>query len=283
MHTYEQVMQPVEFLRPKIKAKPRAAIILGTGLGSLAEEIEERVAIPYGLIPGFVPSTSVGHKGDLVFGKLDGVPVVAMEGRFHFYEGYSLDQITLPVRVMRALGAEILVVSNAAGGMNPLMKPGDIVIIDDHINLMGVNPLVGPNDDRLGLRFPDMCRPYDPVLLEQAERAAVHFGVRARRGIYVALTGPCLETRAEYRFLRLAGADCVGMSTVPEVIVGVHAGFRILGLSVITDQCFPDVLEPVDIQRIISTAQAAEPGMKALIRGVLRKAFERDAGEFPRG
>ena len=283
MHTYEQVMKPVEWLRSKIKIKPKAAIILGTGLGSLAEEIEKRVAIPYSQIPGFAASTTVSHKGELVFGRLDGLPVVAMEGRFHFYEGYSLDQITLPVRVMRALGAEILVVSNAAGGMNPLMKPGDIVILDDHINLMGANPLIGPNDERLGTRFPDMCRPYDPVLLEYAERAAVHFGVRARRGVYLALTGPCLETRAEYRFLRQIGADCVGMSTVPEVIVGVHAGFRILGLSVITDQCFPDVLEPVDIARIIATANAAEPGMKALIRGVLRKVFDRENGEFPRG
>jgi purine-nucleoside phosphorylase len=277
MHTYEQVLAPVEWLRERVKWKPKAAVVLGTGLGGLTEEIEGRTAFPYSQIPGFVQSTAVSHKGELVFGALDGVPVVAMEGRFHFYEGYSMDQITLPVRVMKALGAEILVVSNAAGGMNPMMRPGDIVLIDDHINLMGANPLIGVNDERLGQRFPDMCRPYDPALLEIAERAAVHFGVRARRGVYVALSGPCLETRAEYRFLRAIGADCVGMSTVPEVLVGVHAGFRILGLSVITDQCFPDVLEPVDIQRIIATAQAAEPGMKALIRGVLRKAFERES------
>ncbi|NUN47718.1 MAG: purine-nucleoside phosphorylase [Candidatus Brocadiae bacterium] len=283
MHTWEQVMVPVNWLRERIRTKPRTAIVLGTGLGGLAGEIERRQAFPYDQIPGFVQATATSHKGELVFGELDGVPVVAMEGRYHFYEGYSLDQITLPVRVMRALGAELLIVSNAAGGMNPLMKPGEIVLIDDHINLMGVNPLVGPNDDRLGTRFPDMCRPYDPALLDIAERAAVHFGVRARRGIYVALTGPCLETRAEYRFLRLIGADCVGMSTVPEVIVGVHCGFRILGLSVITDQCFPDVLEPVDIDRIIATAQAAEPGMKALIRGVLRKAFERPTEDAVRG
>ncbi|MCE9583344.1 MAG: purine-nucleoside phosphorylase [Planctomycetes bacterium] len=276
MHTHEDVMAPVEWLRAKIKTRPKAAIILGTGLGSLAEEISKRVAFPYSEIPGFVTSTSQGHKGELVFGQLDGIPVVAMEGRFHFYEGYSMDQITLPVRVMRALGADILVVSNAAGGMNPMMHKGDIVLLDDHINLMGVNPLVGPNDERLGPRFPDMCRPYDPELLEMAEHASVHFGIRARRGVYVALTGPCLETRAEYRFLRQIGADCVGMSTVPEVIVAVHCGFRVLGLSVITDQCFPDVLEAVDIARIIATAQAAEPGMKALIRGVLRKVFEKD-------
>lgn len=278
MHTYEQVMEPVNWLKSRIKAVPRAAIILGTGLGSLAEEISKRTAFPYEDIPGFVKATAQSHKGELVFGQLDGIPVVAMEGRFHFYEGYSMDQITLPVRVMRALGAEILVVSNAAGGMNPMMHKGDIVILDDHINLMGANPLVGPNDDRLGPRFPDMCRPYDPQLLELAEHAAVHFGIRARRGVYVALTGPCLETRAEYRFLRQIGADCVGMSTVPEVIVGAHCGFRVLGLSVITDNCFPDVLEPVDIAQIIATAQAAEPGMKALIRGVLRKVVESEPG-----
>ncbi|MEK7467426.1 MAG: purine-nucleoside phosphorylase [Planctomycetota bacterium] len=277
MHTHEQVMEPVNWLRSRIKTTPKAAIILGTGLGSLAEEITKRIAIPYSDIPGFVQTTAQSHKGELVFGQLDGVPVVAMEGRFHFYEGYTMDQITLPVRVMRALGAEILIVSNAAGGMNPMMHKGDIVILDDHINLMGVNPLVGTNDDRLGPRFPDMCRPYDPALLEMAEHAAVHFGIRARRGVYVGLTGPCLETRAEYRFLRQIGADCVGMSTVPEVIVAVHCGFRVLGLSVITDQCFPDVLEPVDIAQIIATAQGAEPGMKALIRGVLRKMTENDA------
>lgn len=275
MHTYEQVMAPVTWLNERVKAVPKVGIILGTGLGSLADEITKRTVFPYAEIPGFVQSTVSSHKGELVFGQLDGVPVVAMEGRFHFYEGYSMDQITLPVRVMRGLGAEILVVSNAAGGMNPMMHQGDIVILDDHINLMGVNPLVGPNDDRLGPRFPDMCRPYDPELLEMAEHAAVHFGIRARRGVYVGLTGPCLETRAEYRFLRQIGADCVGMSTVPEVIVGVHCGFRVLGLSVITDQCFPDVLEPVDIGKIIATAQAAEPGMKALIRGVLRKVMEK--------
>lgn len=279
MHTYEQVMEPVNWLKSRVREVPRAAIILGTGLGSLAEEISKRTAIPYGDIPGFVKSTAQSHKGELVFGQLDGIPVVAMEGRFHFYEGYTMDQITLPVRVMRALGAEFLVVSNAAGGMNPMMHKGDIVILDDHINLMGVNPLVGPNDERLGPRFPDMCRPYDPRLLEMAEHAAVHFGIRARRGVYVALTGPCLETRAEYRFLRQIGADCVGMSTVPEVIVAVHCGFRVLGLSVITDQCFPDVLEPVDIAHIIATAQAAEPGMKALIRGVLRKAVGAEGRE----
>jgi len=192
-----------------------------------------------------------------------------MEGRFHYYEGYSLQQITLPVRVMKALGCGILVVSNASGGMNPQFAKGDLMIIEDHINLMGDNPLIGPNDDRLGVRFPDMCRPYDPQLIALAERSALVEGIACRKGVFVAVPGPNLETRAEYRFLRGIGADVVGMSTVPEVIVAVHGNLRTLGLSVVTDMCLPDALEPVRLEEILTTAAAAEKKLRVLVRRVI--------------
>jgi purine-nucleoside phosphorylase len=211
-----------------------------------------------------------GHAGNFISGVLAGVPVLGMEGRFHCYEGYSMEQITLPVRVMRALGAEVLIVSNACGGMNPLHERGDIVIIEDHINLFPENPLCGPNDERLGPRFPDMSRPYDRQLMAAAEAAALAAGIRAHRGVYVGVPGPNLETRAEYRFLRGIGADVVGMSTVPEVIVAVHAGLRVLGLSVITDLCLPDALEPARIEDIIAIANGAEPKLAAIVQGVLK-------------
>jgi purine-nucleoside phosphorylase len=204
-----------------------------------------------------------------VCGKLAGVRVVAMEGRFHMYEGYSLKQITLPVRVMKALGAELLVVTNACGGMNPQHRTGDILVIDDHINLMGDNPLIGINDDRLGPRFPDMCRPYDPRLIDRALEIARRENIVAHRGVFVAVAGPNLETRAEYRFLRLIGADVVGMSTVPEVIVAVHCGLRVVGFSIITDMCLADALEPADVERIIATANEAQPKLTKLVLGVL--------------
>jgi purine-nucleoside phosphorylase len=247
----------------------RAGVILGTGLGGLAQRIEDQVAIDYEHIPHFPRSTSIGHVGRLVCGRLEGLSVVAMEGRFHAYEGYSLQQITFPVRVMKALGAELLIVSNACGGMNPFYRAGDIVVIDDHINLMSDNPLIGINDDRLGPRFPDMCRPYDPLLTERALEIARRANVVAHRGVYVAVTGPNLETRAEYRFLRLIGADVVGMSTVPEVIVAVHAGMRVLGLSIVTDICLPDALQPANIDEIIAVAGQAEPKLERLVCGIL--------------
>jgi purine-nucleoside phosphorylase len=211
------------------------------------------------------------HAGQLVLGTLNGRRVAVMEGRFHFYEGYSLAEVTFPVRVMKRLGARALVVTNAAGGINLDYRKGDLVLIDDHINWMGVNPLIGPNDDRLGPRFPDMCRPYSPRLIELADASARKLGVSVRRGIYLGLTGPCLETRAEYRLMRSLGADVVGMSTVPEVIVGVHAGLEILGISIVTDLCDPDHLEPCDIKEIIRTANEAGPKLDRLVADVVGK------------
>ncbi len=245
---------------------PEIGIILGTGLGGLAAAIQVERKIAYESIPHFAKSTVTSHKGDLVVGTLEGRRVVAMEGRFHAYEGYTMDQITFPVRVMRAMGAKALVVSNACGGLNPSYGKGDLMLIDDHINLLGMNPLIGPNDDALGPRFPDMSRPYDPEFLSLAEKIGAEEKIPVRRGVYVALTGPCLETRAEYRFLRVIGADVVGMSTVPEVIVGVHAGFRILGVSIVTDVCIPETLVPVAVEEIIRVANEAEPRMTKLLR-----------------
>ncbi|HOX05561.1 MAG TPA: purine-nucleoside phosphorylase [Planctomycetota bacterium] len=266
---YEIVERAAEAADRIVKKKPRVGIILGTGLGALGGEIRKSGQVSYRDIPGFPQSTVASHAGQFLAGDLAGVPVVAMDGRFHLYEGYSPQEITLPVRVMRRLGAEVLVVSNACGGMNPLHERGDIVIIEDHINLMGVNPLVGPNDERLGPRFPDMSAPYDRRLLAAAEAAALAAGIRAHRGVYVGVLGPNLETRAEYRMLRAMGADCVGMSTVPEVIVAVHAGMRVLGLSVITDRCLPDALEPAEIGDIIAVANGAEPKLSTIVKAVL--------------
>jgi len=270
----DHIAEAVALIRAHWDDAAHAGIILGTGLGSLAREIEIEAALDYEAIPHFPRSTSVGHAGQLVLGRLAGLPVVAMEGRFHAYEGYSYQQITFPVRVMKALGAELLIVSNACGGMNPHYACGDVMIIDDHINLMSGNPLVGVNDDRLGPRFPDMSRPYDPALVDQALAIARREDFVAHRGVYVAVTGPNLETRAEYRFLRLIGADVVGMSTVPEVIVAAHAGMRVLGLSVVTDMCLADALEPADIESILAHAAAAEPKLRKLVLGVLENEAE---------
>ena len=266
---YDKTADAAAAVRRHWPDAPHAGVILGTGLGKLAEDIEDAVHIPYEEIPHFPRSTAIGHRGRLVCGRLEGLPILAMEGRFHMYEGYSLKQLTLPVRVMRALGAELLIVSQAVGGMNPLYRLGDVMILDDHINLMGDNPLIGINDDRLGPRFPDMSEPYDFELIDVGLAVARREDFVAHRGVAVAVAGPNLETRAEYRFLRLIGADVVGMSTVPEVIVAVHAGLRVFGVSVVTDMCLPDALEPADIERIIATANAAEPKLRALVRGVL--------------
>jgi len=270
--TMEQIETAVASIRELVSAEPTFAIVLGTGLGALAREIEDKTVIPFSEIRGFVATSVEGHQGDLIFGKIGGRPVVAMEGRLHFYEGWSMTQITLPVRVMRALGATFLVVSSASGGMNPLHRAGDLILIDDHINLMGDNPLIGPNDERLGPRFPDMSRPYDPELLDLAESIALAEGIRAHRGVYVAVSGPNLETRAEYRFLRAIGADVVGMSTVPEVLAAVHGGMRVLGVTCVTDRCLPDALEPVDIEEIIRVASETEPKLTRLIRRVVVEA-----------
>ena len=269
MPLFEQIHEAAAVIRAKWPTVPKAGLILGTGLGKFAEEVKDPTVIRYEEVPHFLTSTAPTHKGQLVCGLLAGVPVIVMEGRFHFYEGYPLQAITFPVRVMKALGCEVLIASNACGGMNPQYSRGDIMLMEDHINLLGDNPLIGPNDDRLGVRFPDMCNAYDRELLALAKRVAVENRIPIQQGVYVAVGGPNLETRAEYRFLRLIGADVVGMSTVPEVIVGVHGGMRCLGLSVVTDMCLADALQPVSLPEIVHTANEAEPKLRALVRGVV--------------
>lgn len=266
---YDKIQEAVGAIRKQWQGTPHAGIVLGTGLGSLVEKMDVEAAIDYEDIPHFAKSTALSHKGRLVCGKLNGLPVVAMEGRLHMYEGYPLKMITLPVRVMRALGADLLVVSNACGGLNPNFKTGDIMLIEDQINLMGDNPLIGINDDRLGPRFPDMSEPYEKKLIERALRIARKNDIVAHQGVFVAVAGPNLETRAEYRFLRLIGADVVGMSTVPEVIVAIHSGMRVVGCSVITDMCLPDALLPADPNEIVRVAGEAEPRLTQLVMGVL--------------
>ncbi len=270
-----QISEATDAIRKLYSSTPRVGIILGTGLGSLAAQIVTEAKIEYESLPHFPRSTAISHTGQLVCGKLNGVEVVAMEGRFHAYEGYSQQQITFPVRVMKALGAELLIVSNACGGMNPQYACGDIMVIEDHINLLGDNPLIGVNDDALGPRFPDLCRPYDFALIDQALEIARNENFAAHRGVYVAVTGPNLETRAEYRFLRAIGADVVGMSTVPEVLVAVHAGLRVLGLSIVTDMCLPDALKPASVPEILRIAGEAEPKLRKIVMGIL--AHQRDA------
>ncbi len=261
---------------------PRVGIILGTGLGGLADAIEVEAAIDYEDLPHFPVSTVTTHHGRLILGTLEGVPVAAMQGRFHRYEGYTLRQIVFPVRVMRVLGADTLIVSAACGGMNPLWGPGDLVLLDDHINFMGDSPLIGPNLDELGPRFPDMSAPYDPGLREVATQVAMDQRMALRHGVYVAVPGPQLETRAEYRMLRAMGADVVGMSTVPEVIAARHMDMRVLSIAVITDQCLPDALEEVDIRKIIATATAAGPSLTRVVAGVVRSlATESAAADAP--
>ena len=265
LEIYEQMESAAGAIRKAWPQTPEAGIILGTGLGGLVEQIDVQASLDYEEIPGFLKSTATSHRGRLVCGLLEGKPVMAMEGRFHMYEGYSLKEITLPVRVMKHLGAKMLVVSNACGGMNPYYRCGDIMLIDDHINLMGDNPLIGINDDRLGPRFPDMSQPYDFGLIDQAQEIARQHDIHVHRGVFVAVPGPNLETRAEYRFLRNIGADVVGMSTVPEVIVAVHCGLPVVGLSIVTDLCFPDSLEPAVVEEIIAHANAAEPNLRLLV------------------
>jgi purine-nucleoside phosphorylase len=268
---FDRVQAAAEVVRGRSALEPDIAIILGTGLGALARDIDVEAEVPYERIPGFPLSTVESHAGKLLIGRLGRRAVVAMQGRFHRYEGYDLQQVTFPVRVLHALGARTLVVSNACGGMHPLWAPGELVLLSDHINLLGDNPLVGPNDERLGSRFPDMSAPYDPELRALARQVAVELGIVLREGVYVAVAGPNLETRAEYRMLRAMGADVVGMSTVPEVIVAAHQGMRTLGISIITDQCLPDALEPADISRIIATAGRAEPQLTRLITNLVER------------
>lgn len=266
---FDKVNEAVAAIREQWDETPHAGIILGTGLGGLVEQIDVEATLDYEDIPNFPSSTAVSHAGRLVCGKLNGLPVMAMEGRFHMYEGYPLKQITLPVRVFKAMGASLLVVSNACGGMNPNYECGDIMVIEDHINLMGDNPLIGINDDRLGPRFPDMCEPYEQALVDRALSIARNQDIVAHKGVFVAVAGPNLETRAEYRFLRTIGADVVGMSTVPEVIVAVHCGLRVVGFSIITDMCLPDALKPANVEEIIAIANETQPRLCKLVAGVL--------------
>lgn len=268
-HNWDDVQEAARAIRDRWPGAPEVGLVLGTGLGALAREIEPEATIPYADLPHFPRSTVASHAGRLVCGRLAGQLVMAMEGRFHLYEGYTAEQVTFPVRVMKELGCRLLVVSNASGGLNPHYRKGDLVVIEDHINLMGANPLIGPNDERLGPRFPDLIEPYDQYLQRIALDVALEENIVAHRGVYVGVVGPNLETRAEYRFLRGIGADVVGMSTIPEVLVAVHAGMKVLGFSIVTDMCLPDALKPVRIEEIIAVANAAEVQLRSIVTKVL--------------
>lgn len=268
---YEKINDAVKAIRQKTEHRPQIGIILGTGLGSLADGIDLEATIDYDDIPHFPVSTVESHHGRFLFGQLKGKPVVAMQGRFHYYEGYSMKQVTFPVRVMKQLGMETLIVSNASGGLNPLFKGGDIMAMTDHINLQSDNPLIGANDDRLGVRFPDMYNCYDADLLKLAEEVALDLKIPLKKGVYVSVAGPNLETAAEYRFLRIIGADTVGMSTVPEVLVARQQGTKVLGMSIITDMGLPDAPEPCSLEKVIKIAASAEPYLRELIAGVVAK------------
>lgn len=272
MNTLKQkINETLEVIYQKTKDNYPVGIILGTGLGGLVKEIEIEYEIDYSQLPHFPLSTVESHHGRLIFGKIHGKKVVAMQGRFHFYEGYSMQQITYPVRVMYFLGVKTLLVSNACGGMNPVYRKGDLMLMIDHINLLGDNPLIGRNEDELGPRFPDMSEPYSIKLIELAESIALENQIKIYKGVYVAVPGPNLETKAEYRFLRATGADVVGMSTVPENIVANHMGIQVLGISIITDECFPDNLKPVDVNEIIAAAMKAEPKMTLIMKEVIKR------------
>ena len=269
---YDKISDACAAIAKQWPHSPAVGIILGSGLGGVTGAITDAVTIPYDTLPHFARSTAHGHAGQLVCGMLEGVPVVVLEGRQHAYEGYPLAQITFPVRVLQRLGARRLIVTNACGGLNPTFRTGDLMVIDDHINLLNGNPLIGINDERLGPRFPDMSAPYTPRLIDEALEIARRENFAAHRGVYVAVTGPNLETRAEYRFLRGIGADVVGMSTVPEVIVAVHAGLEVLGISVITDMCLPDALEVATVEKILAVARSAEPKLRAIVTQAVRSA-----------
>jgi len=267
----QQIQEATAFIRSKTDLKPRVGIILGTGMGALANAVTRSTVLSYRDIPHFAVSTVESHAGNLHLGELEGIPIMMMQGRFHFYEGYSMKQITFPVRVMKALGCTMMIVMNATGSMNPFIPRGSLVLVADHINMMGDNPLIGPNDEELGPRFPDMSEPYSRELITTAEEVSLDQGIKVHRGVMIAVTGPNLETAAEYRFFRRVGADIVTMSTIPEVIVANHAGLKVLGISVVTDECLADALKPADIGEIIATATAAEPRLTALVSGVVRR------------
>ena len=266
-----QVDEAAAAIRKETDARPHLGLVLGTGLGKLAAQMDVDARLAYDDLPHFPVSTVESHDGRLLFGRLDGAEVVAMQGRFHLYEGYTPKQVTFPVRVLATLGVETLLLSGAAGGMNSHFRRGDLMLVTDHINLQGANPLTGPNVEAWGPRFPDMSEPYDLELRALAEAAALEEGLKLQQGVYVAVEGPNLETRAEYRFLRLLGADVVGMSTVPEVLVARHMGLRVMALSVVTDECFPDALEPISIEDVMAAAAEAEPKLARITRAVVRQ------------
>ncbi|MEJ2635121.1 MAG: purine-nucleoside phosphorylase [Calditrichia bacterium] len=267
----KKIDETLSYIEKATDLKPEIGIVLGTGLGELATKIHAVAELSYKDIPHFPVSTVESHAGKLIFGKLAGQCVMAMQGRFHFYEGYSMKEITYPIRVMNFLNVKTLVISNAAGGMNPIYRKGDIMIMNDHINLLGDNPLIGPNEDELGPRFPDMSEPYSRRLIQLAEDIAIENKIKVQKGVYVAVSGPNLETRAEYRFLRGIGADVVGMSTIPEVIVARHMDMEVFGVSVVTDECFPDALEPANVDDIIRTANGAQPRLTLLMEKVIER------------
>jgi len=266
-----QRAEAVAFIKERLSIDPEYLLILGTGLGQLAEEMTVEVELPYEEIPHFPVSTVESHAGKLLIGYLGGKSIMAMQGRFHYYEGYSMNQIAFPVRVAKMLGIQTLLVSNACGGLNPNFERGDIMLINDHINFLGDNPLIGPNDPDLGPRFPDMSQPYTERLLATAEQVALDAGIKMHQGVYLAVSGPMMETKAEYRYMRQLGADVVGMSTVPEVIAAVHMSMEVLGVSVITDECFPDALEPVSLDDVLEAAAMAEPQLTRVVVGVLER------------
>jgi purine-nucleoside phosphorylase len=266
----ENIYHTVSYIKNRIgDFKPEVGIILGTGLGGLVNEIEVEKQLMYSNIPDFPISTLEFHSGKLIFGKLAGIKVVAMQGRLHYYEGYSMQEITFPVRVMKMLGIETLFVSNASGSLNPDFKKGDLMVIADHINLQPENPLVGRNDEDLGPRFPDMSQPYERTLINKALEIAKQNKITCHKGVYVAVPGPNLETKAEYRYLRIIGGDAVGMSTVPEVIVARHMSLPVFAISVLTDEGFPEELHPVSLEEIIAVAQAAEPNMTLILKELI--------------
>jgi purine-nucleoside phosphorylase len=260
------IKEAVSFIKGKTAFKPELGIILGTGLGALAKEIKPEIILDYSNIPHFPISTVESHAGKLIFGMLSDKNIVAMQGRFHYYEGYTMKQITFPVRVMKALGIKALLVSNVAGCVNPQYRKGDLMIINDHINMLGNSPLIGKNDEELGVRFPDMSEPYSNELISMAEDIATEEKIKVHKGVYLAVTGPNLETRAEYKLFRSLGADVVGMSTIPEVIAAVHTGLKVFGMTVISDECFPDTLKPVTVKEIIAAANQAEPKLTTIMK-----------------
>jgi purine-nucleoside phosphorylase len=266
-----KVNESVAFLKGATKLRPPISVVLGTGLGGLADKIKAAAVVPYKNIPNFPISTVLSHEGRLIFGSLGGKTLVAMQGRFHLYEGYEPKEITFPMRVMAAMGIKTLLISNAAGGLNLSFEAGDLMLISDHINLTGQNPLKGDNLDEWGPRFPDMTAPYSQRLIKLARKAAKDLGIKIHKGVYVGVPGPSMETAAETRFLRIIGADAVGMSTIPEVIVAVHAGLEVLGLSVITNVNDPDNYQPAPLEQVIATAKGAEPTLVRLVEEVLRR------------